>query len=133
MRPPSGSLAKAATDRSIPPLLWTSNGRHGDAKRWRDGLGRAQECDVDRGVRADQHRHPRRVGRGLLEQSEPRGADRHLEALEARYIAARSRKTGHKSAIDWIADLDKNDWDRSGQPVNLAQGWSGGNHDRIWR
>ena len=69
----------------------------------------------------------------LLEHSQPLAAHRRLEGLEARDIATRTRKTGHKSGLDRIADLDEDDWDRAGEPVKLDQGWSGRGHNHIGR
>src|SRR5262245_53543894 len=93
-------LPSKGGDRLLDPAsAYDVDGRHGDAKRSRDRLGPAQECNCDWNVRAEQERHPRHVGRRLLEQSQPLAANRRIEALEASDIAARVRKTGHKAAL----------------------------------
>src|SRR5439155_10137720 len=114
-------LAGKGSDRALnPACVKDVHGRHGDAERWRDRLGRAQQRYSWTGVRTEQHSSAAQVGYRLLEHSQPLAAHRGLEGMEARDIASGPRETRHKSAVDWVADLDEHDRDRGGQPLKLG-------------
>src|SRR5580692_8051774 len=133
MRPPSGWLAKAATRAFGSAAVNDIDGRHGDAKRWRNRLDRAQVRYNWSGVRTKQYCRAAQVGHSLLEHSQPLAAHRRLERLEASDIATRPRKTGYKSSGDWIANLGEHDGGRTGQPLKLVQEWTARDHNRIRR
>src|SRR5262249_17406100 len=116
-------LAGKGGDRALDPFAVNEiDGRHGDAKRWRNRLGRAQVRYIRTGGRTERHGRAPQIGSSLLEHSQPFAAHCRLEGLEASDIATRLRKTGHKSSGDWIADLGEHDGDPTGQPLKLGQG-----------
>src|SRR6516165_3996921 len=109
--------------------------RHGDrfnCKGRRGPMHRAQkQSGKRRRLRIVDYGYPCDPWVDLLEQLQPFTPDRSLKIGEARNIPARSCEALHKPLLDGLGDIDENDRNGRGLPLERDDRWRGASDQHI--